>query len=251
MRGLLLALVPLALAAHPCRAPRAGAGEAPSLVVWAWERPEDLSYAPRDVGVAFLRSTVRLSGEEVMVVPRRQPLRVADGAYVTAVIRVEASRRAPPALDTAQRRRIVDEAERAAQIAAIRGVQIDFDAPRSLRPAYKALLRELRAALPPRIELTMTALASWCMGDRWLDEGDLAVADVVPMVFQMGSEGAAVRRAIDDAGDLRASACRSSVGVALSEPWPKLSPRRRYVFASAAWTERALAGVLARVEEDG
>ena len=71
------------------------------------------------------------------------------------------------------------------------------------------------------------------------------------MVFGMGSEGDLVRRAIDDDGDLRAGACRASVGVAVSEPWPRLSPRRLYVFASAPWTERVLAGVLAKKGEDG
>ncbi len=55
---------------------RAG-GDKPSLVLWAWERPENLTFlAGRRTAVAFLASTIRLEGGGAEVCPRRQPLRV-------------------------------------------------------------------------------------------------------------------------------------------------------------------------------
>jgi hypothetical protein len=47
----------------------------PSVLLWAWERPEDLRFAPQlGVGVAALDRTVTLRGAAIRVEPRRQPL---------------------------------------------------------------------------------------------------------------------------------------------------------------------------------
>ena len=64
--------------------------ELPRLMLWAWERPEDLRGAdPRTAGVAFLARTLYLSGDNVGVRPRLQPLRVAAGTPLVAVVRIE------------------------------------------------------------------------------------------------------------------------------------------------------------------
>ena len=47
-------------------------------VVWAWERPEDLRFPDASkFSVAFLSQTLELTGNEVVFIPRRQPLDVA------------------------------------------------------------------------------------------------------------------------------------------------------------------------------
>jgi hypothetical protein len=44
-------------------------------LLWAWERPEDLSFiGANEAGVALLASTMRLSGELVLVQPRLQSI---------------------------------------------------------------------------------------------------------------------------------------------------------------------------------
>ncbi len=230
----------LAGAAALLPAPTARAdGGRPPLMLWAWERPEDLGFlAGRPVGVAFLARTIRLHDEDVTVVPRRQPLRVAPGSYLVAVVRVEPSRRAPPSFGDAQRAAVVAEIVRASALPGVREVQIDLDARASQRASYRRLLAELRRALPAGVGLSMTALASWCTFDRWLDEAPLPVDEVVPMVFAMGPEGPRVLEEIDRTGELPARACRTSVGVAVGGRAPSLRrPYRTWIFNARPWDE--------------
>src|SRR5438045_6055967 len=53
----------------------------PRIVLWAWERPEDLSlFDPQRFAVAFLAKTLILKGDDVVFNSRRQPLKVQPGA---------------------------------------------------------------------------------------------------------------------------------------------------------------------------
>jgi len=53
----------------------------PGVVLWAWERPEDLRFlaGDSDVAVAFLAETIDLRGGRIDLVPRAQPLRTHPG----------------------------------------------------------------------------------------------------------------------------------------------------------------------------
>jgi hypothetical protein len=66
-----------------------GMAQAPRLLLWAWERPEDLRFIDSDhVGVAFLAGTIRLRAGATDYRPRLQPLRVSSQAKLVAVIRI-------------------------------------------------------------------------------------------------------------------------------------------------------------------
>ena len=52
----------------------------PRVMLWAWERPEDLRFVKPDAaGIAFLARTLWLDGNNVSARPRLQPLRFAPG----------------------------------------------------------------------------------------------------------------------------------------------------------------------------
>ncbi len=226
------------LAALSLASATAHADPPPSLMLWAWERPEDLRAIPDGVGVAYLRATVSVSDRGVRVAPRRQPLRVREGAFVMPVVRVEVER-GHGTLTPTDRARVVAELVRAA---GGRAVQIDLDAPRSLRSSYGLLLREARAALGPTVWLSMTALASWCEGDRWLESERPPVNEVVPMVFDMGTDSRAVLDALRSRGMFRSGVCRGSVGWAEGQTTvPLRGARRRYVYNRRSWTPDAVA----------
>jgi hypothetical protein len=214
----------------------------PELVVWAWERPEDLRGTDVD-GVAFLTGTVVLRGEDVERMPRRQPLQVPAGIPLTAVVRVETRR---PVLGRSQADAVVEIARAAARLPAVGTVQIDFDAVESERGFYLGVLQRLRRELPATTRLSMTALASWCLGDPWIREAP--VDEAVPMLFRMGPDDRAVRRHLAGGGDFSLSVCRGSVGIATDEPVPALpASRRTYVFHPRAWTARAVPEARARL----
>jgi len=257
--ALRLAVLSIALAAPPALAsapPRAAAPDAPRrlppVMLWAWEHPQDLSFIdPARVGVAFLERTVVIDdapGAEpstrVAVRPRLQPLRVPARTALVAVVPVEAPG-AAHRLTPEVRARAVDAIAAAAAFPGLAGLQVDFDAARSQRPFYRALLQDLRNVLPARLSLSMTALASWCIGDPWL--GGVPVDETVPMLFRMGADAHAVRRTLARE-DFPCEACRTSLGVATDEPAPALRRGRRlYVFHAGPWTARAAHAVLARV----
>lgn len=266
--GLALRLTTLALAAMPvvARAPDLATPHEPAshattpigptaprtpLTLWAWERPEDLRFLRgQGIGVAPLIATVTLFDEEVSVSPRHQPLDLPADAMVTPVVRVELDAARPARLSPAQRQRLAAAIFSLASQSRrpLTALQIDFDAPRSVRPFYRALLTDIRAGLPRGAHLSMTALASWCLGDPWLE--GLPVDEVVPMVFRMGGDATAVRRHLEAGRDFQ-PACRTAVGIAADEPMPFVAGgRKRYVFPSnAAWTAetvRTLVGAAAR-----
>jgi hypothetical protein len=216
----------------------------PRLFLWAWERPEDLSFIdPAEVGVAFLAKTIRIDRAGVEVRPRRQPLAVPANTRLTAVVRLETSVR----LSADARDHVLFELLDTARRPGLDGIQVDFDARLSERTWYRALLAELRASMPSERALSITALASWCVSDDWL--AGLSVDEVVPMAFRMGPDSARVRRALADAGGFRIERCRSSVGLATDEPVPPVDrPRRLYLFHPAGvWSAAVLRDALARI----
>ena len=117
----------------------------PGLVLWAWERPEDLRGLDRDVAVAFLAQTIDLKVDGVQVSPRRQPLRVDPETPLIAVTRVgtTASSRDSGSVVDRVARTVADTAG----LPGVKAVQIDFDAVRSERPFYRHLLRRVKDML--------------------------------------------------------------------------------------------------------
>jgi hypothetical protein len=213
-------------------------GDAPRMILWAWEEPEDLRTAdPRRLGVAFLAERVFV-GQDVDVVPRRQRILTPDGMWAEAVVRIEAER---DFVDNAATRKSTAEAVLdAARLSGIRGVQVDFDAGESQRAFYADVLPQVRAGLPQGVRLEMTALVSWCsQEDGWMRS--LPVDAAVPMYFRLG----------EHVGwwGVREPLCDGSIGIATDEP--AIPPesmsggQRLYVFAPRPWT----AGQLTELNE--
>jgi hypothetical protein len=224
----------VALSAAP-RAPVARTS-LPPLMLWAWERPSDLRDLPGEAGVAFLALGVHLKTGTIALAPRRQKLLVTPGTPLLAVTRIDASPSELADLTDDEIRRLATSIAGTAALPRVRGVQIDFDATLSQRPLYRRLLHEVRRQLGPEAFVSMTALASWCLHDGWLD--GLPVDEVVPMLFRMG-EGERVQQRI------RAPVCRGALGIALDEPVP-LSAPRTYVFNNRPWSAAAIADASSR-----
>jgi len=205
----------------------------PKLVLWAWERPERLEFVDSgSVAVAFLARTVTWNAGQIASRPRMQPLRVAEGTALMAVVRLESQ--APPLPEAAQ---IGAEILKAASTPRVRALQVDFDARFSEREWYGRLLQDLHRNLNRSMPLSITALASWCDKDNWLDE--LPVAEAVPMLFRMGAGEPR------EARHFRALPCRASFGISTDElPADLPHGRRLFVFHPRAWDLDAYRGVV-------
>jgi hypothetical protein len=233
--------------ATPAAAAIVRAATLPRVVFWAWERPEDLRFLVKgQAAVAFLAKTIYLhapandgaasdgaigSGLVFTVRPRLQPLRISPGTPLVAVVRIEnpgvssgwqAERAAP--FGTASVSSAAPSERLASEIAALQflpgvsGIQIDFDAPTSMHPLYAALLRKVRQKLQPDFSLSITALASWCIGNHWLEQLPAGTIDeAVPMLFRMGPDAGEVARFLQSGREFPVAACRSSLGLSTDE----------------------------------
>jgi hypothetical protein len=221
----------------------------PGVLLWAWERPERLTFIDTNqVGVAYLALTVRLKEREVVLKPRVQPLEIPSGTSIVAVARIETDRRRPPGLSLEQRLEAVSAVARLAHSSHVRAIQIDFDARESERGFYRELLVELRQHLSPSMKLSITALASWCIYDRWIE--GLPIDEAVPMLFRMGPDKETVERRLKSKEDFVAEASRHSVGISTDEPIEHLPVGRRlYVFNPSPWTEDSVRAILEKVKE--
>ena len=218
----------------------------PHQILWAWERPEDLEFLDsRQFAVAFLAQTLVLKNDEVEYKPRRQPLKLKPDTRLIAVTRIESQKitGTPTALSSAQREKLIELVLKTAELRNVTAIQIDFDAALSEREFYRQLLRELRQKLPDNVPLSMTALASFCVGDRWLD--DLPVDEAVPMIFRMGADTRTVRSFLGNGNDFREPLCRRSYGIAIDEPLDInfKGSRRKYIFNARPWTEQDVAAL--------
>ena len=210
----------------------------PPVVLWAWERPEDLTFVdPEKTGVAFLAKTITLSGDKVVVKPRLQPLKLAPGTKLVAVVRIETDRANMPSLSASQLARVAAEIRSLGS--AKSHVQIDFDATVSQRNFYRELLRNVRRQMPPSVGLSMTALASWCAGDDWLR--DLPVDEAVPMLFRMGVEKNLFQRRLESGQQFESLPCRNTAGVSVDEPVNVPAVDRLYIFNPERWTKESFA----------
>jgi hypothetical protein len=211
----------------------------PAVVLWAWERPEDLEFLEANrYAVAFLAQTLILKGDEVVFRPRHQPLKVSPQVKLVAVTRVESQKTTGQrvALSQAQRDRLTTLIVKTLELNRVSAVQIDFDAAVSEREFYRTLLQELRKRIPDDVPLSITALASFCVGDRWLS--DLPIDEAVPMIFRMGADDKNIKNMLAGGDDFREPLCRRSYGLALDEPvdLKRDAARRLYVFNARAWT---------------
>lgn len=218
----------------------------PPVMLWAWERPVDLEYLDtKRYGVAFLAQTLTLKGDEVVLIPRRQPLHVTPETKLMAVTRIESEKNQPgrASLSTSQKTRVVELILRSLKLDKVSAIQVDFDVVTSEREFYSRLLQELRQKLPQQIPLSMTALASFCVSDRWL--GDLPVDEAVPMIYRMGPDDEKIKAMLANGYDFREPLCRRSYGIAVDEPFAHgfNDGRRLYVFNPRPWTGQEYAAL--------
>ena len=233
---------------HAAAEPLSSAGKSyrglPAIMLWAWERPEDLRFLePGEAGVAAYVRGIRVERSRVQIRSRRNPLRVAQGIAQIAVVRIETRH---PELTARQAQEIVANLADLWDGNAFQGLQIDFDAGVGERDFYRGLLRCLREAMPRPWSLSITALGSWCLGDPWIR--DLPIEDAVPMLFRMGPDARSIRSALARGGDFSVGIARSSVGLSLDER-PVSFPRGRriYLFNAHAWTKRTYLSMKARL----
>lgn len=211
----------------------------PQKILWAWERKEDLSFIDSNkFGVAFIAQHLYLQKDDVIFEPRRNPLEVPANTYLIAVTRIETQKNDNrPKLSDEQKKKIIALIKNTLELPDVKAIQIDFDVVSSERTFYKSLVFDLKKELPENTPLTITSLASWCVGDTWFNE--FPIDEAVPMAFQMGADDKAIRDFLAKGNDWNEPLCQGSYGVSLDEPLKVnfKQNRRIYYFSPTAWKQ--------------
>jgi hypothetical protein len=231
-----------------CAAMRVAAAQPqqpPNQMLWHWFSNGDIRFLkPEQAGIAFHALSIALKGKsEVISYPRRSPLPMAPGVYRMAVIRIEDRGARFTEVQRTQTARMIQEMTGMLRVPAI---QIDFDAPRSARLFYRALIADVRQRVGRNVFLSITALTSWCESGSWL--AGLDVDECVPMAFDMGPGGPAVTALLKSGGKFGYAGCRGSLGMSLTEgSLPVGSGQRIYLFANnQRWSSALVSSTLQR-----
>jgi hypothetical protein len=214
----------------------------PRLVLWAWERPEDLRFIDSDhVGIAWLAATIQFRADGAFHVRSRlQPLKLPPKAFQIAVVRFET----PPRYTFPNPGPLASALRSFAERPGVQILQLDFDARTSERPFYRSLLERLSSVTS--VPVTVTALASWCAGDRWLDTQ--AIAEAIPMYFRMGPDEPKWL-------PVESPVCRNAIGLSTDEIWPEHRPaglrpnHRIYIFNPRPWTRQHLLDMEVKISQ--
>jgi Protein of unknown function (DUF3142) len=190
----------------------------PRVMIWAWEYPADLNAIDKDkVGVAYLAGKFILQSDSVIVKPRLQKLIVPLGTFMMAVVRIEPDRAKNAAnFSDAQLNALTNKIISLLSSKEVQVLQIDFDARVSERPFYRRLLSELRKQVPTDMPISITALASWCLGDNWLT--DTNCDQVVPMFFSMGKDRERMVQYLQKDPEFKKFPKPISLGLSIDEP---------------------------------
>ena len=218
----------------------------PRIMVWSWQHNDDLSYLDTArVGVAYLVGRFVVDGERLAFDRSFSQIKLPAGVYREAAVRLEIK-----ALDQSKLDSVADNLSKMIVSTAlgsphaIAALQVDFDARVSDRKFYALLLRKLRARLPAGVGLSMTALASWCLGDNWLSGSHLPIDEVVPMLFSLGLGQHQVTQWLAQSSTLSPNLFggRLAPGLSLNEPrffellGSRLAKYKRvYIFSSHGW----------------
>ena len=238
------------------QAQRKAVSISPHVTVWAWERDEDLSYIdPAKVDVAYFAGNIHVRGSLVSFRPRTQKLKLPSHAKTIPVFRIETIRRG---CGSSASDEIVPD-QRAAEYVArtiinrlkklprTEMVQIDFDALEDERPFYKTLLKYMRQGLPHETKISITALASWLLADRWIERG--SADEAVAMLFSIGAGKRDVlarlkKQSLDSGADvpiaIGISASEKETNKSLFSAEMQRKTRNLYLFSSKPWTEKRL-----------
>ena len=211
----------------------------PDYYLWAWRRTEDLSFVnSRKIKAAIWTGTIFWDQGRLAVDQRRNPITYPVGMDVVAVSRLEITGIPDPEA-TAE---IAKAMWRLGESFDPIEYQIDFDARRSQRDFYSRLLGEVRLRVGST-PLSITALASWCFHDAWIE--GLPVDAVVPMIYRMGPEGYYIRKQLAKEREFPAAICRGNVGYSSDEPLAPVDDLQRvFLFHPRPWNERRLAELI-------
>ncbi|MBX9687876.1 MAG: DUF3142 domain-containing protein [Candidatus Obscuribacterales bacterium] len=215
------------------------------LVLWSWESADNFDFIEskqKPPQIAAYQGTIVLGRETATLVPRKNTLHIPLGIQSFPVYRIETARPNEPSSKAAFKAAELILLKRLAKNTVSR-LQIDFDAGYLDRKVYGDFLKSLKEQLPTRTKLSITALSSACLADKWMKE--LSADEVVCMLFSMGKGKEQILNSLTKRLPNSGGKQVQSFGISINERITNqslkqsgvLRPGRRiYAFSSLGWT---------------
>ncbi len=201
-------------------------------IFWVWH-DSDAPALKAGQELAILQQHFVLAPAKTTLRQRMKPLHFPPGTRVTPVVHAQLATGEKLQLGQAQAQTLLKAVLQAGAKSSSGWVQFDFEVPRQQRAFYLDLVRQMRAQLPRHIQLSVSALASWCFDEAFIDQ--ITADEVVPMLFALGQPASTMHRQFLLQEPRLAKACQEqAIGFAQQEAPPlKLQQRyaRRYWFS--------------------
>ncbi len=201
-------------------------------IFWIWHDSDTPALRPGQE-LAVLQQHYVFSANGTRLRQRMKPLHIPPGTKVTPVVHAQLASLPVPPLGPAEAQTLLKAVLKASQKSNSGWVQFDFEVPPSQRAFYLALVRQMRAQLPARIKLSVSALASWCLEEAFVAQ--IAADEVVPMLFALGQPAESGHKQFLLQQQRLAPACRQqAIGFARQDTPPRALQQRyarRYWFS--------------------
>lgn len=217
------------------------------IYLYAWEAPQDFSFLTADdyyienIGVAYLAGEVNSKNGELIFSDRRNPLAIPEGVEVIAVVRINPFNNLEKLVENKEEIAlfIIDHCSRADHC------QIDMDTKPSEYDHYGEIIEMINNELGEKVSIT--ALASWCKKDSWIDYLEISYA--VPMLYRMGERSEILK--IENI-PLKNDFCKENVALSTDEFdfdfHEYTADKTVFVFNPNTWTEEKLNNIMKKIK---
>lgn len=183
-------------------------------IPWIWDQANP---PPGTLHAAILTQHLLLKDNSLLHRGRATKPNISGPIRITPVLHVQVDVFSPTSVPNNFHDEIINAMLDAAAASTSGWVQLDYEARPNQRIFYRALVHDIKKALPNNIKLSVTALAWWCRSAAWLDELD--ADEVVPMFFRMGKDSERLNIILDESPNQLHKSCRASTaGFAIQEP---------------------------------
>lgn len=230
------------------------------VTIWAWDRFDDLSFLKDDTTVTYYAGTFYLRENRAFFNPRKKELICPDSTKTSPSFRIEAVSEINAEYKESVINSICVTVKKYLQAhkkpGSLNMVQIDFDATKSQRSFYRELLKELRATLGAETKISITALTSWCIADRWMQ--DLDVDEIVIMLFSMGKDKDETLALLELDNLDTGNDAKTAIGISANEPATNQKLKelgildeaaKLYIFQSLPWTKNRYLSITGEVTQ--
>lgn len=204
------------------------------IILYAWERSEDFAFISEDMSskleIAYYKSHIVFKSGSVSIYERVSPLVIPNYLKRFPVIRIDGAKN----INRENKQQAISYIVNICKSGQSHKCQIDFDYVKSEEPIYIDFINNIKDALGPDVDLSVTALVSNCYKSGVYDT--IKADEVVPLFIDLSPED------LKKSYSLRSDKCKDSVGFANYQAMPDMKyfkDKDVYIFNNSSWNSES------------